>query len=83
LIEAAVVGLPDELLGSKLVALIVPKDPSISSRAIMEKCAASLPGHKCPSDIISARALPKSASGKIDREKCIQIAVNAAIKQKS
>jgi acyl-CoA synthetase (AMP-forming)/AMP-acid ligase II len=73
LIEAAVVGLPDELLGSKLVALIVPKDSSISSKAILEKCAASLPNHKCPTGVISAKALPKSASGKIDREQCAAI----------
>jgi len=73
LIEAAVVGFPDNLLGNKLVALIVPKNSSISSRTIMEKCATSLPGHKCPTGVISAKTLPKSASGKIDREQCAAI----------
>ena len=83
LIEAAVLGLPDDLLGNKLVAIVVPKDESFSSKTLFEKCAKGLPNHKCPSDILSARALPKSASGKIDREKCIQIAISGPTKRKS
>lgn len=74
LIEAAVVGLPDPLLGVKAIALIVPKDDTIESKIIMEKCAANLPNHKRPTQIILTRALPKNANGKIDRQKCIELA---------
>jgi len=74
LIETAVLGLPDELMGNKLVALIVPKDERCSPKALMENCAGSLPNHKRPTTIISVRALPKNANGKIDRQKCIQLA---------
>jgi long-chain acyl-CoA synthetase len=73
-IEAAVVGLPDPLLGTKAVALIVPKEDTIEPKIIMEKCAADLPNHKRPSQIIATRALPKNANGKIDRQKCIELA---------
>ena len=81
LIEAVVLGLPDKLLGNKLVAIVVPKDESFSSKTLMEKCAGGLPNHKRPSNVLSARALPKSANGKIDREKCIQIVVNEPTKR--
>jgi acyl-CoA synthetase (AMP-forming)/AMP-acid ligase II len=74
LIETAVLGLPDELMGNKLVALIVPKDEGCSVQTLMENCAGSLPNHKRPTTIISVRALPKNANGKIDRQECIQLA---------
>jgi long-chain acyl-CoA synthetase len=74
LIESAVVGLPDKLLGNKLVALVVPKEDTVEHRTLMELCNNGLPNHKWPADIIIARALPKNPSGKIDREKCIEMA---------
>lgn len=74
LIEAAVIGLPDQILGTKLIALIVPKEDSIGPKALMEKCATGLPNHKHPADIVTVRALPKNASGKINQEQCKQLA---------
>jgi long-chain acyl-CoA synthetase len=73
-IEAAVVGLPDPLLGTKAIALIVPKADTVEPKVIMEKCAADLPNHKRPAQIITTRALPKNANGKVDRQKCIELA---------
>jgi acyl-coenzyme A synthetase/AMP-(fatty) acid ligase len=74
IIETAVVGLPDSLLGHKLVALVVPQDGIDAPKTLMQKCADGLPSHKCPSTIISVRALPKNANGKIDQNTCITIA---------
>lgn len=74
LIETAVVGVPDKLLGNRLTALIVPKDDTLAPDVLLERCAAALPKHKLPSAILPTRALPKGPSGKIDREKCIEIA---------
>ena len=74
LIEAAVVGLPDPLLGTKAVAVVVSKDDTLEPKTLLEMCAANLPNHKRPSQVIMTRALPKNANGKIDRPKCIALA---------
>lgn len=74
LIEVAVIGLPDKLLGNKLTALVVPKDEMCTSKIIIEKCVAGLPSYKVPAESIIVRALPKNANGKIDRNKCVQLA---------
>jgi len=77
IIETAVIGLPDKLLGIKLVALVVPKEDTIEAKYLMQKCASGLPNHKHPAGILFVRALPKNASGKIDREKCATMASKA------
>ncbi|MBN2331958.1 MAG: acyl--CoA ligase [Deltaproteobacteria bacterium] len=69
-VEAAVVGLPDPLLGNRLAALVVPASPEATREAIIAACAARLPKYKLPATIKLLRALPKKASGKIDRDKC-------------
>ena len=73
-VEAAVVGLPDPLLGVRLAALVVPLNNHTSVEDMMGECAAVLPGYKLPRDIKLIRSLPKNASGKIDRNKCVSIA---------
>jgi long-chain acyl-CoA synthetase len=73
-VEVAVMGIPDPLLGLKLAAVVAPKNKKITSADILKKCASNLPKHKLPAQIAFARALPKKASGKIDREKCLDIA---------
>ena len=73
-VEVAVVGLPDALLGARLAALVVPLNDHTSVEEMMGKCASVLPGYKLPSDIKFIRSLPKSANGKINRNKCLSIA---------
>lgn len=73
LIEVVVIGISDELMGNRLVALIVPKNDDININDLLRKCSISLPNHKCPADIVVIRALPKNANGKIDKEQCTKI----------
>jgi acyl-CoA synthetase (AMP-forming)/AMP-acid ligase II len=75
LIETAVIGLSDQLMGNKLIALIVPKNEHCDSKNLMKTCAKGLPKHKHPTEIIPVRTLPKNASGKIHKGKCHQIAL--------
>ncbi|MDY7031610.1 MAG: class I adenylate-forming enzyme family protein [Thermodesulfobacteriota bacterium] len=70
IIETAVLGIPDEILGHTLVAVITPKSETCSENNVLSFCAEQLPKYKVPSKAILVRALPKSASGKIDRAKC-------------
>ena len=74
LIETTVVGIPDKLMGKKLIALAVPKNEECSSTLLMEACIKALPKYKWPGDIIFIRMLPKNANGKIDRIKCMEMA---------
>ena len=74
-IETAVIGVPDELLGNKLIALAVPRNGNSSKNQIMKLCADSLPKYKLPSSIKLVRLLPKNTSGKIDKAKCLEIAI--------
>ena len=73
LIETAVVGIPDQLMGNKLISIVVPKMENQDHKALMEICANGLPSHKRPADIITVRALPKNANGKIDRKACVEL----------
>jgi long-chain acyl-CoA synthetase len=72
-IETVVLGLPDGLLGHKLVALACPKNGDCSEKLILSHCAAKLPKYKMPSEVKLVRTLPKSTSGKIDRAKCLEL----------
>lgn len=74
LIETSVIGVPDKLLGNKLIALIVPKNEDSDPKSLMQICARRLPHHKHPAEIIPVRTLPKNANGKIDKNKCRQLA---------
>jgi acyl-CoA synthetase (AMP-forming)/AMP-acid ligase II len=73
LIEANVFGLPDELLGHRLVALATPKNEDCKPGEILNLCASKLPRYEVPSEIKFVRSLPKSASGKIDSGKCLEL----------
>ncbi len=71
-IEAAVIGVPDKMMGNVLWTLAVFKQERTQPKDLLRQCAAVLPAHKVPAHIISVRMLPKNASGKIDKEKCAQ-----------
>lgn len=73
LVEAAVLGVPDELMGHKLVAFVVAGANEYSQHEILSFCARKLPKHKQPAEIKNIRSLPKNASGKIDRMKCLDL----------
>jgi long-chain acyl-CoA synthetase len=73
LLEVAVLGVEDELLGKRLVAVAVPLGAQASESAILASCLAKLPRHKLPAEIRFVDALPKYASSKIDRGSCLAL----------
>ena len=73
-IEAAVFGIPDALLGHKLIAIAAPNNGNRSENLILGECADRLPRYKLPSQVKLVQALPKSPSGKIDRTQCLKLA---------
>jgi long-chain acyl-CoA synthetase len=67
-VESAVVGVPDEILGEALKAIIVLKHNSkVNERDILKHCRANLPSFKIPKTIEFVENLPKTSSGKIKK----------------
>jgi long-chain acyl-CoA synthetase len=67
--EAAVIGLPDTLMGEEVVAFVVLKPGQAATAAeVASFCQARLAKYKCPKEIRFVDALPKSPVGKILRK---------------
>ncbi|MBJ6978234.1 AMP-binding protein [Luteimonas sp. MC1895] len=65
--EAALVGVPDPVLGHALKALLVVDDPGIDARAVIAHCRAHLEEFMVPRTVEFRDALPKTGTGKIRR----------------
>jgi len=65
-VEAAVIGLPDEKWGDRVHAVVAGR-AGLDPEAMLAACRAKLANYKCPKDIEVWPALPKSAAGKILR----------------
>ena len=66
--EAAVLPVPDELLGSAIKAYIVPKDGAIlNEKQLLLHCKKTLEEFAIPKYFEFRDSLPKNASGKIDK----------------
>jgi 2-furoate---CoA ligase len=66
----AVVGMPDDRLGTKVVAFIEPAVDAVSAEQLDEACLKSgLARFKRPREYVFVKAIPRSASGKLLRRK--------------
>ena len=65
--RVAVVGMPVDRWGQKLVAFVEPK-AAADVKALDAHCrAAGLPGYKCPKEYVFVETIPQSSVGKILR----------------
>ena len=64
-IEAAIIGAPDERWGEKVVAFVASRGGARDTESIMAHCAANLAGFKRPKELHFVEALPKGPTGKI------------------
>ncbi|HLH87438.1 MAG TPA: AMP-binding protein [Xanthobacteraceae bacterium] len=68
--SAAVVGMPDERLGSRVVAFVEPVSAEVTHEAIDTACLETgLARFKRPREYVFVKAIPRSASGKLLRRK--------------
>src|SRR5439155_2371279 len=64
---AAVIGIPDELLGQHIKAFIVPKETQATDpEELLAFCGERLPRYMVPKAVECLDELPKTPSGKVD-----------------
>jgi acyl-CoA synthetase (AMP-forming)/AMP-acid ligase II len=68
--EVAVIGVPDEMLGERVVAYIIPKQGAELDRGQLKAhCLAAMPFVRVPKEFVLVSELPQTASGKVSRSK--------------
>ncbi len=68
-LEAAAIGIPDDILGEKIRLFISPASEGILIPGdIMDLCKKHLPAFKVPCDIVILGALPRNSYGKVDKK---------------
>ena len=76
--EALVFGVPHEVLGQAVKAVIVAADPALTERDVLRFCAKNLEDHMVPKLVEFRDFLPKTDSGKVSRRFAAQPTGSAA-----
>ncbi len=71
--ESAVIGIPDQKWGQKVVAFISPANKNIDRKEVEKHLKKNLKRYQIPKELILIAAIPKTDLGKIKRKKLIQL----------
>lgn len=72
-VEVAVVGLPDDRLGERPVALVVPGE-GFDADAVRGFAERTVAGYRRPRDVVAVDAIPRGPHGKVDRAAATELA---------
>ncbi len=73
ILEAAVVGIPDKIWGEEVMAFIVLKEQAaLTADEVIAYCRQHLADFKCPRKVEFVKAFPKTATGKIQKNKIVE-----------
>jgi long-chain acyl-CoA synthetase len=72
--ELAVVGLEDERLGERLVAVVVPTD-GFDDDQFLRWAHDQVAGYRRPAEVVVVDALPRGNNGKLDRDAATELAI--------
>ncbi len=75
-LESVVIGVPDSLLGHKLIAFVSPKNENLTRNQLVGRCSLKLPKFKLPEEVVFISSLPKNTNGKIDKPSCLKLIAN-------
>jgi acyl-CoA synthetase (AMP-forming)/AMP-acid ligase II len=70
--ESAVVGIPDEVRGERVVAFVVRDDPALDERALQSFWSERLVDYQRPRQVIFIDALPRNTMGKVLRRELVK-----------
>jgi long-chain acyl-CoA synthetase len=71
--DSAVVGIPDKIWGEEVAAFIVPKEgQELKDTEVIEYCKGRLANYKCPRMVFFWGDLPKTATGKIQKNRIVE-----------
>lgn len=73
-VELAVVGVPDDRLGDRLVAVVVP-GPGFESGEFLAWAKEHTAGYRRPAAVVEVDDLPRGANGKVDRDAATDLAL--------
>jgi len=72
--EVALVGLPDDRLGERPVALVVPKGDNFDVDAFLAWSKDAVAGYRCPREVYVVDQIPRGHNAKVDRAAATELA---------
>lgn len=74
IVEVGVVGVPDDFLGQAIkAAIVLRKNSELDMKQVQRYCKQNLAQYKIPKQIVFLNELPKTSSGKIQRQQLVEL----------